>query len=113
MPMHFAEDPTMTKAYALLSAGVLLAAFSAPAHAQVRVPCAERDQVVNALQHDFEETQVASGLTPAGQLLEVFASEKGTWTAILSLPTGKSCMIANGEGWNAEKKASQTADKGT
>ncbi|HYB55755.1 MAG TPA: hypothetical protein VEK12_06250 [Alphaproteobacteria bacterium] len=102
----------MTKAYALLSAGILLTALSVPAHAQVRVPCAERAQVVDALQHDFAETQVASGLTPAGQLLEIFASDKGTWTVILSLPTGKSCMIANGDAWNSEKKPSLTSGKG-
>ncbi len=101
----------MTKAYAVLSAGVVLAAFALPAQAQVRVPCAERAQVVSALQHEFEEAQVASGLTPSGQLLEVFASDKGSWTVLLSMPTGKSCMIATGDAWNSEKKASQTAGK--
>lgn len=110
--MSFLEDLAMTKAYVLLTTGILLTALSTPAHAQVRVACAERELVINTLQRDFEETQVASSLTPAGQLLEVFASDKGTWTIVLSLPTGKSCMIENGEAWNSEKKMSPTADKG-
>jgi hypothetical protein len=101
----------MMKAYAFLAAGILLTALSAPAYAQVSVPCGERERVVNGLQHKFGESQVGFGLTPGGQLLEIFASDKGTWTLLLSLPTGKSCMIANGDAWNAEEKRSHTAGK--
>jgi len=103
----------MKRSFLFFSTAVLLAALAAPALAQVRVPCAERAKVVGTLHKDFNETQRGSGLTPAGQLLELFASDKGTWTLLLSLPTGKSCMIATGGAWTTNHTdASRVSGRG-
>jgi hypothetical protein len=68
--------------------------------AEARVACNARDQVVKALDEQFDEVPVANGVTQGGQLMEVFASAQGTWTLILSLPTGQSCLVANGDEWD-------------
>jgi hypothetical protein len=67
---------------------------------EARVACNTRDQVVKALGEQFDEVPVANGVTQGGQLMEVFASTQGTWTLILSLPTGQSCLVANGDEWD-------------
>jgi hypothetical protein len=40
--------------------------------------------------------------------LELFASSNGSWTILLSAPTGKSCMIATGEAWHALSERTRT-----
>ena len=88
----------MRRAYTVFAAGIVLAALCTPTRAQA--PCERRAKIVNVLLQQFEETQVGSGITPNGQLLELFASPKGTWTLLLSHPSGRSCMIATGEDWH-------------
>lgn len=63
--------------------------------------CAPRDEVVKQLSAQFSETAVSRGLTGDGMLLEVFASPQGTWTAVLSEPTGVSCLVSGGEAWQS------------
>ena len=50
--------------------------------------CAPRDEVVKQLGAQFSEAPVSRGLTGDGMVLEVFASPHGTWTTVLSEPTG-------------------------
>jgi hypothetical protein len=79
----------------LIGAGLVAGLLAAPAEA--RVACNTRDEVVKALSQQFSEVPVVRGITQSGQLMEMFASTEGTWTLILSLPTGQSCLIANGD----------------
>ena len=51
--------------------------------------------------HAFEEQIVARGLTQEGKaMFELFTSEGGSWTLIVTDTEGKSCIIASGEGWH-------------
>ncbi len=80
----------------------LLASFAtAPAFAQGELMCAPRDEVVKQLGAQFSEAPVSRGMTGDGMLLEVFASPQGTWTAVLSEPTGVSCLVSGGDGWQS------------
>ena len=79
----------------LVGLGLIAALAAEPAEA--KVACNTREEVVKALGQQFGEYPVIRGLTQAGQLMEMFASGEGTWTLILSLPTGQSCLIANGD----------------
>ena len=102
----------MRRAYAFLAAGIALATLSAPSQAQA--PCDQRAKIVNILLQQFDETQVGSGLTPNGQMLELFASAaRGSWTILLSLPTGKSCLIATGEDWQVPSDRARTPGSNT
>ena len=39
------------------------------------------------------------GLTASGGIIEVFASQEGTWTIVITQPNGTSCLIAVGLDW--------------
>ena len=47
------------------------------------------------------EVRLATGEAAQGASIELFASESGTWTLLLNLPDGRSCLLANGEGFRA------------
>ncbi len=77
----------------------MLAACATTAAAQ-QVPCAPRDGVLSHLESKYGEVPVAVGVTSAGGLVEVLTTGDGlTWTIIVTLPNGISCMVAAGEGW--------------
>ncbi|MCF8511158.1 MAG: hypothetical protein K9G43_06910 [Rhodobacteraceae bacterium] len=79
-------------------AGLILAT-----HAAEATQCAPRDEVVAGLATGFDETRHAAGLTGgtsgSAQVVEVFASKSGSWTIIVTLPDGISCLVASGEAW--------------
>lgn len=101
----------MLRVHEFLAAGIVLTGLSAPAQAQA--PCDQRAKIVSVLLQQFDESQVASGITPNGELLEVFASPvRGSWTILLSMPTGKSCLIATGEDWHGLEERPKTAGEG-
>ena len=39
------------------------------------------------------------GLTTSGKVLEVVVSAGGSWTIIVTTPSGISCGVASGESW--------------
>jgi hypothetical protein len=90
----------MTKKLFALSlgfAGLILAthaAFAAPA-------CAVRKVVVGQLAERYQETRRGIGMTANASVLEVFASEDGSWTITVTLPSGMTCLVASGQGWEA------------
>lgn len=62
--------------------------------------CQQRDDVLKHLAGKYSEAPVAVGVTNTGGLVEVLSSgEEGTWTIIVTSPTGLSCLMAAGEGW--------------
>ena len=77
-----------------------LAAFAAmPSHAQGS--CAPRADLARVLSQQHSEAPVALGLASNGNLMEVFASKLGeTWTLVMSMPNGISCVVAAGESWS-------------
>tara|TARA_R100000781_G_scaffold18611_5_gene14429 strand:- start:6155 stop:6442 length:288 start_codon:yes stop_codon:yes gene_type:complete len=61
--------------------------------------CAKREEVVERLWNRWQEVLTANGLTNDNQLVEVFVSKKGSWTIIISDPSGKSCVASAGQNW--------------
>jgi hypothetical protein len=93
----------------LLSLAAVLAvtscgAGSAPAFAQEapapqQQVCKKRSELIEVLAKKFGETQQSFGLQNDTRVLEIYASASGSWTAILTLPNGKSCVVAAGQAW--------------
>ena len=81
----------------------LVAAFfmsASPTLANHVSVCAPRDTWVKNLKERYGERLVEFGLTNDGGLLERFATPNGsTWTLLITSPSGNSCGIAAGEGW--------------
>jgi len=76
-----------------------------PAHANP-ANCTKRAEMIENLNVRFGESRQSIGLTPGGQALEIFAHpETGTWTILLTLPNGTSCMMASGHAYQAIKAA--------
>ncbi len=71
--------------------------LAAPAPPQTS--CAQRTALVSGLIEGYGERQVARGLTLGGALFEVHAGDAGSFTVLLSDPSGVSCLIAVGEAW--------------
>ena len=61
----------------------------APASAQ-QVKCAPRDAVLERLGTRYSEAPVGVGVTQQGALVEVLASDGGTWSIVISTPDGLS-----------------------
>ena len=69
-------------------------ALAAPA------PCADRDGILERLASDHDEAVVARGLTDRGALIEITATANGeSWTMIVTVPDGRTCLVAAGEAW--------------
>ncbi len=83
---------------------VIILAFlgvAAPAAAQQQqqTPCSQRTNFIDHLQGKFAEAPIAMGLVSNGSVLEVLASNNGSWTIIVTAPNGLSCAVATGESW--------------
>lgn len=62
--------------------------------------CAPRADLARVLSQQHSEAPVALGLASNGNLMEVFASKLGeSWTLVMSMPNGISCVVAAGESW--------------
>lgn len=86
----------------LITAGTAAAlAFQPlPADAQEQnAPCAQRDNIVNTLDAQYKEAPRAIGLVSKEAVLEVFVSETGSWTLVVTNPQGLSCVLAAGQSW--------------
>ena len=88
----------MTRALILIAFAAL--GLSRPAHA---AQCGERAVMVIALHDQFGETPRAMGMHDNGALIELFASDAGTWTLIASGPDGMACVVATGVNFRIEK----------
>lgn len=82
----------------LLLAGALLPFLAGTAAAQL-ARCEARADIVATLSDTFGEKQYAYGLLGPQAIIEVFVSQKGTWTMVLTGSDGTSCILAAGLGW--------------
>jgi hypothetical protein len=96
----------------LLLAGATLLLLGGSAGAQVP-RCAPHAGMVGILNRTFSEDVQGYGLIGPRVILEVFASEQGGWTIILTGSDGVSCVLAVGLGWeNVPQSASDPDRKG-
>lgn len=89
-----------------------MAAILAGAPAGAQSLCGTRDEIVSRLASGYEETVSALGMSGSGGVVELFTSRKGSWTLLMTQPSGVSCLIAAGDNWETlpdPKPASQKA----
>jgi hypothetical protein len=68
--------------------------------------CAHRDQIVKALAENFQEYLRNLGLISETQLLEIFVSSSGSWTAVMTTSTNAmTCILATGQSWQLVQQA--------
>ncbi|MHA1566908.1 MAG: hypothetical protein ACTSX7_16480 [Alphaproteobacteria bacterium] len=72
--------------------------------------CSTRVDLLKRLGQVYSEDPVALGIATNGGMLEVLSTQNGsTWTIIITMPDGNSCMFASGESWQAIPRKSQNA----
>jgi len=62
--------------------------------------CGQRDDFVTVLRDSYAEIGISNGLTPEGELVELFVSGAGSFTVLVTLSSGISCVVAAGENWD-------------
>lgn len=67
-------------------------AFAAP-------PCGPRALVVGQLADQYGESRRGLGLAGNAAVVELYVSETATWTVTVTMPDGRTCLLASGEGW--------------
>lgn len=59
--------------------------------------CSAHDTVAAELARQFSEQPHAIGLAQDATVMELYASDKGTWTLTVTLPNGMTCLVAAGD----------------
>ena len=87
-------------AAAILSVAMLTnnLALTGEAAAQV-MQCGERDPLIKSLNDKFREKRFGIGLITNARLIELFVSDSGTWTMLMTRPDGITCIVAAGSNW--------------
>jgi len=82
-------------AFSILGAVVLM---SQPADAQQL--CLLHEAAAKQLAEQYDESVVGRGLAKSGKaMFELFASEEGGWTLVVTDVQGRSCVIGSGVAW--------------
>jgi hypothetical protein len=98
-PIKGKVNPMLRTALAMAAAAGLL--IASPANAQQQL-CTDRAVVLSQLSNEYSEAPVAMGLANNGGVIEILSSSAGkSWTIILTMPNGVTCMIAAGENWES------------
>jgi len=82
----------------LLRSLALVMTISLPAYAQTPA-CDSRDVIINSLIDDYDESRRSISLSKSGNVFEIFASDKGSWSLVVTWPNGPSCLIDSGTSW--------------
>ncbi len=92
---------TISRNSGILAAAIVFgtSAFSTHASAQPNA-CGHRSQFVEMLGKKYSEAPVSMGLATNGNVVEVFSAVDGSsWTLLMTMPDGRSCLVASGESW--------------
>ena len=91
----------LIRALSLGCAGLIAAVQPALAQASPAGPaCADRRVVIDTLSQNYGETRRSIGLAANDTVMELYASaETGSWTIAVTLPDGRTCLMASGQGF--------------
>lgn len=78
---------------------------------QAFAQCAPHDEVVSLLSERYQENQKAMGVVGDSRIIELFVSTDGSWTLVMTQPSGRACIIAAGQNW--EEMPLQVAGRAT
>ena len=68
--------------------------------------CDGRKEVLSHLEGKYHENPTALGLATNGGVVELLTAADGkTWTIVITLPNGQTCLVAAGENWESKPRA--------
>ncbi len=85
-------------AMGLVSSSVLMSSIAIAQAAPAK--CGDRNKIIKVLRKDYKEAPLAMGLSQKStEAFEIFTSEKGTWTVMMTMSNGQTCIMAAGHSW--------------
>jgi hypothetical protein len=88
----------------LIALSIFGAALLAAPFALAASQCAPHEAVSKQLMQRFGESRKQLGLADPSTVVELYVSEKGTWTLVATNTHGRSCIIGAGEAWQDSPK---------
>ena len=86
---------------ALLTAALMVTGAVAT-QAQGMSVCLPHADAVAKLKNSYGEEKIGLGLGQRGaSIVELFVSETGTWTVLVTRTNGMSCVAASGDNWSS------------
>jgi hypothetical protein len=85
------------------SIGVGLTLLISATAAVAQPNCGRRNELIKILDQTYHEASTGLGTINDLAVIEVFTSEKGTFTILASQANGISCIIATGQNWEASE----------
>lgn len=86
--------------YFLVIAIVFYAIAAIPSNAAGRV-CGERAKMAAFLAKRYGEKPRAMGVASSGKsVMEIYTSEKGSWTVLMTTSKGVTCIMSAGHSWD-------------
>ncbi|MEX3009016.1 hypothetical protein [Hoeflea sp. TYP-13] len=77
-----------------------LALFAAPEAQAAGLTCGDRTKLIKALSEKYQESPMALGLSATGKaMFEIYTSDTGTWTILMTNTSGVTCIMAAGHSW--------------
>lgn len=89
----------MKQFYIVLIGFLILLPFNVANSASA--PCGDRDAIIHKLDNAYSEEPVSIGIVENGSLIEIFVSENGTFTVLITYPKGLTCLVATGNSWES------------
>jgi predicted methyltransferase len=83
-------------------AAAILCLSSIVADANTVLQCSRRSDLVKILNSKYSEQLSGFGVSGQQNIVEVFVSESGSWTILMSNTIGVSCIIAAGQSWERQ-----------
>ena len=74
------------------------------------IPCGKAQKMRANLAETYQEVPVAAGLGANGTLVEVYAAASGSFTIMVTHPTGISCLLAAGQDFRHMMERLTTAE---
>ena len=91
----FAQTCSLSLVAAIAAISLISNANTAEAAPQ----CGHHDKIIDVLGNKFKETRRVMGVVNSKAVMEIFMSQQGTWTILITDTSGNSCITAFGEEW--------------
>ncbi len=75
--------------------------------------CGERTAILDQLKREFNETPSGKGMASNGAVVEFLSSDSGTWTMLVTFPSGATCLLAAGDNWRSDQSHARVAERAT
>lgn len=91
----------MNKSLFVLSFGLSAMILAADHAAAQSGPCGDHAAITESLARAYDETLQSIGFAANNAVIEIFASEAGTWTITVTTAGGPTCLVAAGTAFEA------------